>query len=172
MGYNVHRKTILLLSDDSKLVNSVNDVANRIGADVILSDTAIDLIGIPADLQIVDRTCTEQDDWDAYLDYLGLLDKPLGEELCGSCPELCDTSADQTPLIIVDNLPPIVADLSYLDPIKVEGSVFYISYSSTHEIAGLTERLLRKQDSAKPKRKGIPNDTQTWRENEIRPDIT
>lgn len=154
MGYNDKQKTILVLSVDDELINSVNEVADRIGADVILSDTAIDLIGILADLQIVDRTCTEPDDWEAYLDYLTLLDKAIDKDAYDSCPELRDESADQTPLIIIDNLPPIVADLSYPDPKKAEGSVFYISYSSTHEIAELTERLLRRQDSDKAKEKG------------------
>lgn len=134
MGYNDKQKTILVLSNDGELINLVNEMAERIGADVILGDTAIDLIGIPADLQIVDRTCTDKDDWEAYLDYLTLLDKPLGEDIRRECPGLSDTSEDLTPLIMVDNLPSIVADLSYPDPVKEEGSLCYISYSETNII--------------------------------------
>jgi hypothetical protein len=135
-------KTILIISNDSELVNSVNEVAGRVGAEVYHSETAIDLIGMPASIQIVDRTCTEDEDWDAYLDYLNTLQEPLGVDAYIDCPELADApKEDRTPLIIVDNLPPIVAKSSYPDPGKPADSLFFISYSDPSDIKTRIEKL-------------------------------
>lgn len=141
MSYNC--KTILVLANDPEIMGSVSAMAWRYNAEVYSGETAIDLIAIPADLQIVDRTCTKRKDWEAYLDYLSQLGAPMGMQAYIDCPELLEVpTEDKTPIIIVDNLPTIVADLSYPEPVKPASSMHFISYSSVDDIKERIARIL------------------------------
>ncbi len=96
------KKRILVISSDCGLVCSVYDAAEGLDAEVVQSLSGIDLIGLPADLQVVEVDDIASDDWGAYLEYLKSLDRMSGRDAVLDCPELLEApTRDDTPMILL-----------------------------------------------------------------------
>lgn len=125
---------ILVISRNLELISALQETADRYGAHLYQSHCATDLIGVTAQVQIVDRRC-DPTGWKDYLDCLVSFSE--------------DGGVDATRLVLID--------LNSADPVssceprlcKPLGSVFYVSEWCVGEIDRLVDDALQNMGNLK-----------------------
>lgn len=120
---------ILVISRNLELISALQEEADRFGSHLYQSHCATDLIGVTAQVQIVDRRC-DPAGWEEYMDCLDSFHE--------------DGGADATRLVLIDLNSTDPASSCEMRLCKPSGSVFYVSEWCVDEIVRLVDDTLRK----------------------------
>lgn len=125
---------ILVLSRNLELVSALQEAADRYGAHLYQSHCATDMIGVTAQVQIVDRRC-DPAGWEEYLDCLATFSG--------------DGVVETTRLLLIDinSTDPTSSCETQLS--KPSGSVFYVSEYCVGEIVRLVDDALQNIGNSK-----------------------
>ncbi len=140
-----HKKQVVVVSNNYKLLLALNDLTDKENAQLRHARSKTpDILVFSGTVKIIDRLYLGKKDWETFCDYLEEVNSDCDLPVYDENNEILYSEPifDDTPLIIIDDAH-INKDEYFKHPNKAKGGVYYIDQHSIELIIHLTRKLLR-----------------------------
>jgi len=140
-----HKKQVVVVSNNYKLLLALNDLTDKENAQLRHARSKTpDILVFSGTVKIIDRLYLGKKDWETFCDYLEEVNSDCDLPVYDENNEILYSELifNDTPLIIIDDAKNNRNEV-FKHPHKAKGGVYYIDQHSIELIIHLTRKLLR-----------------------------